>query len=130
MSNRPGLVLRLAVVIGTVTLLAGLTGLVMMALRPDVPPPSGSTAPGGELRLGGDAVGATPRVEILWTDGDTRITQEATPGETKGTWVLPPVPDATNVVLRVRRGEDGRIVHQVEYEDGLPDDLVVDTEGD
>lgn len=133
MTTPGGLVLRLAVVVGATALLAGIAGWVLLALRPDIPTRGDSAPTGSQVRvLGEAAIERAQHVEVEWFEDGTRITQSARRGEAPGVWVLPPVPEGRHVTLRVRRGVEGELVHQVAYDAGLPAEveLVVDERGD
>ena len=119
MSTPGTIALRLAVIVGAATLLAGATGLVMLALRPELPAPRDGRLPASVHLLGQQAADVRA-VDVNWLDGDVTVTQTASPGEAPGVWILPHVPDGRAVTLQLRRGVDGEVIYVIEYAQGLP----------
>lgn len=101
--ERPPLLLRFAVVVGAISLLLGVAGIVFLVLRTDEDASAAGSGPGERVRVVGAAADATLAVDVRWEEGPILHTEAAHPiGGLAGSFLLPPGLVGRPVVVEVR----------------------------
>ncbi len=101
--DRPPFILRLAVVVGGVSLLLGIVAAVSLVVQGEEPGPVAGPGMWARVRIEGAPPGVPLEVAVTWNEADATITQRARRLEGgSDVWILPPCPEGVLVTILVR----------------------------
>lgn len=98
----PPVLLRLAVIVGGVTLVFGIVGLVLLVVVGGEDDPVGGPGLGPLLRIRGVPLDGRLTVDVIWEEDEAAVRQSARPTRDATTWILPPLPADRPITIEVK----------------------------